>query len=239
MTTHRYELYYWPEIQGRGEFIRLVLEDVGAAYLDVGREPDGEKRLQALLDGKHPGIAPFALPVLIAGAVVISQTVAITSYLGEQHGLAPTDEVGKRAALAIALTIADMVTEVHDTHHPIAVDRGYETQQPEARARAAAFRRVRLPKFLAFLERNVARSGHGVLIGSAITYVDLAAFQLVEGLEYAFPRAMARHAPQIPLLRALRDRVAQRPNLRAYVGSERRPSFTESGIFRHYPELDE
>ncbi len=237
-TAPRYELYYWPEIQGRGEFIRLVLEDAGAGYLDVGREPDGAARLRALLDGKHPGVAPFALPVLIVGEVVISQTVAITSYLGERHGLAPVDEVGRRAALAIALTIADLVTEVHDTHHPITVGTNYETQRPEAQARASAFRSYRLPKFLAFLERNLTRSHHGVLIGADITYVDLAAFQLVDGLDYAFPKAMAKQADEVPRLRALRDRVAQRPGILRYTASDRRASFSESGIFRHYPELD-
>ncbi len=238
VSTPSYELFYWPQIQGRGEFIRLVLEDAGASYTDVGREPGGAARIEELLAGKRTGLAPFALPVLVDGKVVVSQTVAITSYLGEQHGLAPADEAGKQAALAIALTIADTVSEIHDTHHPIAVDQAYETQKPEAAARARQFRTKRLPKFLAFLERNLARNQAGVLVGDTVTYVDLAAFQLLEGLDYAFPNAMARPECDAPKLRALRDRIAARPQIARYLASSERPAFNESGIFRHYPELD-
>lgn len=232
-----YELYYWPEIQGRGEFVRLVLEDAGCDYVDVGREPDGYDRIQAVLSGEREGVLPFAPPVLYAGPIVVAQTVAITSYLGEHHGLAPVSELGRRAALTIALTIADLVAEVHNTHHPTAVDQGYETQKPAARDRAAAFRRARLPRFLGYLERNLERNGE-VLVGSGVSYVDLAAFQVVEGLTYAFPRAMARVRGDIPRLMALRDRVAQRSRLLHYLTSPRRLPFNEQGIFRHYPELD-
>ncbi len=231
-----YELYYWPEIQGRGEFIRLVLEDAGCDYVDVGREPDGDARLAAVLEGKH-GLVPFALPVLRAGAILMAQTVAITSFLAERHGLAPTSEQGRMAALTIALTIADLVTETHDTHHPIAVDKRYERQEEPARARAAAFRRARLPKFLGWLEHNLANNGD-VLVGESVTYADLAAFQVVEGLTYAFPHAMRRVRRDIPRLLGLRDRIAQRPRILAYLTSERRLPFNQDGIFRHYPELD-
>lgn len=235
MTT--YELIYWPEIQGRGEFVRLVLEDADCSYVDVGREPDGYERIEAVLGGERDGVLPFAPPVLFAGPIVIAQTVAITSFLGERHGLAPRDERGRLGALTIALTIADLVTEAHDTHHPTTVEEAYETQKPAARDRAAAFRRGRIPKFLGYLERNLERNGD-TLVGSSVSYVDLAAFQVVEGLSYAFPRAMARIRPEIPRLLALRDRVAQRPRLLRYLTSPRRLPFNEQGIFRHYPELD-
>ncbi|HEX7843663.1 MAG TPA: glutathione S-transferase [Kofleriaceae bacterium] len=232
-----YELYYWPEIQGRGEFVRLVLEDAGAGYVDVGREPDGYDRITAVLSGERDGVLPFAPPVLYAGPIVIAQTAAITRFLGERHGLAPDDEAGRQAALTLALTIADLVAEAHDTHHPTSVDQHYETQKPAARERAAAFRRARLPKFLGYLERNLERNGD-TLVGSAVSYADLAAFQVVEGLSYAFPRAMARIRGDIPRLLALRDRVAQRPRLLRYLTSPRRLPFNDQGIFRHYPELD-
>jgi glutathione S-transferase len=232
-----YELYYWPEIQGRGEFVRLVLEDADCDYVDFGREPGGYERLEAVLGGEREGVLPFALPVLCAGPIVVAQTAAITSFLGARHHLAPADERGRLGALTIALTIADLVTEVHDTHHPTTVDHGYETQKAAARERAAGFRRARLPKFLGNLERNLERNGE-VLVGSAVSYADLAAFQVVEGLSYAFPRAMGRLREAIPRLLALRDRVAQRPRLLRYLTSPRRLSFNEQGIFRHYPELD-
>lgn len=232
-----YELYYWPEIQGRGEFVRLVLEDAGCEYVDVGREPDGDARLEAVLSGALPGALPFALPALRAGDLVVAQTAAITRFLGERHALAPDTEAGRLGALMIALTIADLVAEVHDTHHPTSVDDYYEDQKAAAKARAAVFRRARLPKFLGYLERNLERND-GVLVGSAVSYADLAAFQVVEGLSYAFPRAMARLHGEIPKLLALRDRVAQRPRLLRYLTSPRRLPFSEQGIFRRYPELD-
>ena len=233
----RYELYYWPEIQGRGEFVRLVLEDADCDYVDVGREPDGYDRIQAVLSGERDGVLPLAPPVLYAGSIVVAQTAAIASFLGGRHGLAPSSEAGRLAALTIALTIADLVAEVHDTHHPTTVEQGYETQKEAARDRAAAFLRTRLAKFLGYLERNLERNGD-VLVGSAVSYVDLAAFQVVEGLSYAFPRAMKRMSADVPRFLALRDRVAQRPRLLRYLTSPRRLPFNEQGIFRHYPELD-
>lgn len=233
----KYELYYWPQIQGRGEFVRLVLEDAGCDYVDVAREPGGEAKLAAVLRGERAGVVPFAPPVLYAGELVVAQTVAITSFLGERHGLAPSDNAGKLGALTIALTIADLVAEAHDTHHPTAVDQAYEDQQPAAKERAAAFRRARIPKFLGYLERNLERNGD-VLVGRDVSYVDLAAFQVVEGLSYAFPRALARATKAVPKLMALRDRVAQRPRLLHYLTSPRRLPFGEQGIFRHYAELD-
>ena len=233
----KYELYYWAEIQGRGEFVRLVLEDADCEYVDVVREPNGYEQLDAVLSGKRDGVLPFAPPVLYAGPIVVAQTAAITSFLGARHGLAPSSEAGRMAALTIALTIADLVAEVHDTHHPTAVDKRYETQKPAALERAGAFRRARLAKFLGYLEHNLERNGD-VLVGSEVSYVDLAAFQVVEGLSYAFPRAMAKVSGRIPRLLALRDRVAQRPRLLRYLTSPRRLPFNEQGIFRHYEELD-
>lgn len=231
----RYELFYWPEIQGRGEFIRLVLEDAGADYVDVGRQDGGEDRLGAVLDGAFDQLLPFAVPVLRAGDIVISQTVAITSFLGAQLGLAPVTDPQRMAALSYALTIADLVAEVHDTHHPLSVDETYEHQKTAAAHRAKAFRTSRLPKFTGWIERLLERNGD-VIVGNSITYVDLAAFQVFEGLSYAFPKAMAKQ--DLPRLRGLRDRIAQRPRLTAYLTSERRLPFNEMGIFRHYPALD-
>jgi glutathione S-transferase len=233
----RYELYYWPEIQGRGEFVRLVLEDADCDYVDVARQVGGAQKLVAVLSGERDGVLPFAPPVLYAGSTVIAQTVAITSFLGERHGLAPASERGRLGALTIALTIADLVGEAHDTHHPVDAGKRYELQKPAAKERAAAFRQARMPKFLGYLERNLERNGD-VLVGSAISYVDLAAFQVVEGLSYAFPRAMARVRADIPRLLELRDRVARRPRLSRYLTSPHRLPFSEQGIFRHYEELD-
>jgi glutathione S-transferase len=234
----RYELFYWPEIQGRGEFVRLVLEDLGLPYRDIGREDPG--RIESALEGE---LAPwaFAVPVLRIDDLVVPQTVAITRYLGERHGLAPADEAGRLHAHAIALTIADLVNEVHDTHHPISVMDVYEKQRDAAVKRAHVFCNARLPMFLGYLERLLGHdttSDGRFLAGDRASYADLAAFQVLEGLRYAFPRSLARVDPEIPKLRALRDRIAERPRIAAYLASKRRLPFNESGIFRHYAELD-
>ena len=140
-------------------------------------------------------------------------------------------------ALQLQLTIADLVAEVHDTHHPIAASKYYEEQKTEAKARAASLRSERLPKFLGYFEQVLAANGgrHALREHS---YVDLSLFQLLSGLDYMFPRRMQALGPTVPLLRALQERVAKRPNIAAYLASERRLPFNTNGIFRHYPELD-
>jgi glutathione S-transferase len=236
----RYELYYWPGIQGRGEFVRLALEAVGADYVDVAREGGGMRAMMRLLDGAAVARPPFAPPFLKAGRLLIAQTANILWFLGDRHGLAPKDEAGRLWTHQLQLTIADLVDEVHDTHHPIATSLYYEDQKPESRRRAAAFRQARLPKFLGYFETVLERNPRGVrhLVGARLTYADLSLFQIVEGLHYAFPRAMKRVSRRYPKVIALRDRVAERPRLVAYLASERRIPFNEDGIFRRYPELD-
>jgi glutathione S-transferase len=231
----KYELYYWPGLQGRGEFVRLVLEDAGAAYVDVAREPGGMKRMMAALANGLDGVRPFAPPFLRAGKVVIAQTANVTRFLAERHGLAPTAAHGAALASTIALTIADLVNEVHDTHHPTLLDQVYEKQKRAAKQRAAGFRAKRIPKFVGWLEHILAANGK-VLVGRQVTYADLAAFQVVEGLEYAFPKAMKKQKAK--RLFALRDAIAKRPSIATYLASARRVPFNETGIFRHYPELD-
>jgi glutathione S-transferase len=240
MTETPYELYYWPTIQGRGEFVRLALEEAAAPYVDVARLPGpqgGVPAMLRLMQEETGGLPPLAPPFLRAGGRIIAQTANILAYLGPRHGLVPDDEASRLRALQLQLTIADLVTEVHDTHHPIASSLYYEKQRPEARRRAALFVKERLPKYLGYFERVLRRSG-GHLVGQAVSYVDLSAFQIVCGLEYAFPRNMARLAPDIPRLLDLRQRIATRPRIQAYLASDRRLPFNEMGIFRHYPELD-
>jgi glutathione S-transferase len=232
------ELYYWPTIQGRGEFVRLALEEAGAPYVDVARTPGGVKAMMKLLPGARGQPPIFAPPFLKHGARVIAQTANILAYLGPRLNLVPRDDVRRTEAMQVQLTIADLVAEVHETHHPIAAHLYYEDQRPAAQKRAEAFVAARIPKFLGWLEATLAQNGGDHLIGRRVSYVDLSAFQIVCGLEYAFPNAMARQARRIPRLLALRDRVAARPRIAAYLASKRRVPFNEDGIFRHYPELD-
>jgi glutathione S-transferase len=234
----RYELYYWPMIQGRGEFVRLALEEAGADYVDVARRKGGMARMMKLMEKSRAERPPFAPPFLRAGDLVIGQTAAILMFLGERHGLAPTAAAGRLWAHQLQLTIADLVAEVHDTHHPIASSLYYEDQREEAQRRAADFLKSRAPKYLGYFERVLARNAAGHLVGARLSYPDLSLFQVVEGLRYAFPRAWRRVEKKHPRLAALHDKVARRPRIAAYLASERRIPFNEQGIFRHYPELD-
>ena len=234
----RYELYYWPEIQGRGEYVRLALEEADAAYVDVARRKGGEERLIALLEGKREQYPPFAPPFLTAGRLMIAQTANILHYLGARHGLAPKAEQGRLWVHQLQLTIADLVEEVHQTHHPIASALYYEQQRKEAKRYSREFWRRRPQKYLGYFERVLHRSGGPWLLGRRISYADLSLFQVVEGLRYAFPKSMRRLEPKIPGVVAVRDAVSERPRIAAYLGSPRRIPFNEYGIFRHYKDLD-
>jgi glutathione S-transferase len=233
-----YELYYWPSIQGRGEFVRLALEEAGIGYVDVARRSGGVAAMMRFLESEKTAHPPFAPPYLRAGNLIIGQTANILLFLGTRHGLAPRAEAGRLWTHQLQLTIADIVQEVHDTHHPIASGLFYEDQRKEARLRAADFVKSRAPKYLSYFERVLERGAGNYLAGARLTYADLSLFQLIEGLRYAFPRAMARIEKRLPLAIALHDRIASRPRIAAYLASPRRIPFNEEGVFRHYPELD-
>jgi glutathione S-transferase len=235
-----YEIYYWPGIQGRGEFIRLALEQAGADYRDVAREADGMSVMLHLLEDQGLPRPPFAPPFLRDGETLIAQTANILLYLGGRLGLAPGDEAGRLWTHQLQLTLIDFLVEIHDTHHPIAGGLYYVDQKTEAARRAADFRDHRLPKFLGYFERVLGANpaGSGWLAGDTLTYADLSLFQTLVGLRYAFPRAMAGVQDDLPLASALHDRVLALPRITAYLASERRLPFNEDGIFRHYPELD-
>jgi len=232
----RYELYYWPEIQGRGEYVRLALEDVAAAYVDVAREGDGTAKMMRMME--QGGTPPFAPPFLKADKLVIGQTANILLYLGARHALAPKTEGGKLWVHQLQLTIADFVLEIHDTHHPLGPSLYYEDQKAPAKKRSEEFWKERVPKYLGYFERILKEGGGAYVTGRRVSYVDLSLFQIIEGLRYAFPKRMKAFEDDVPGLLTLRDRVAARPNIKAYLASERRIPFNESGIFRRYKELD-
>ena len=238
-----YALYYWPTIQGRGEFVRLSLEEADAPYRDVARESGrgaGVDALLQFLQGKGAERPPFAPPFLQAGRRIIGQTANILQFLGSRHSLAPQSEGGRLWTHELQLTIADLVAEVHDTHHPVAVSLYYENQKKEARRKASDFLKHRVPKYLGYFERILAknRRANHYLLGAKITYADLSLFQIVAGLSYAFPNAMVSAARRYPRLFALHARIQERPRIAAYLASPRRIAFNEDGIFRRYPELD-
>ncbi len=239
-----YELYYWDGIQGRGEFVRLALEEAGAEYVDICRGPaskgQGTGAMLAIMDSKAEPAVPFAPPFLKDGDLIISHVANILMYLGPTLGLAPRNEAQRHELNALQLTVTDLVAEVHDTHHPIATSKYYEDQKEEAKARSAEFIDNRIPKYLGYFERVLQQNPHGPdhAFGDGLTYVDLSLFQIYEGLRYAFPRGTAHLADHYPHFAALHAAVAKRPNIARYLQSDRRIPFNEDGIFRHYPELD-
>jgi glutathione S-transferase len=236
-----YELYYWDGLQGRGEFVRLALEDAGAEYVDVARGPNGSSAMMKIINSKTEPHIPFAPPFLKDGDLIVPHVANILLYLGPKLKLAPKAEGLRYVAHGLQLTIADFVAEVHDTHHPLATDLYYEDQKEAASIRTRNFLDNRVPKFMGYFERVLAQNPHGdtQIVGDATSYVDLSVFQIVDGLHYAFPRAMRHFGKHYPRVAALHDAVLARPNIAAYVDSERRLAFNESGIFRHYPELDQ
>jgi glutathione S-transferase len=240
----RYQLCYWPDIQGRGEYVRLALEYAGAAYVDTALVPEkkggGVRALEKYLEGEDVERPPFAPPFLIAGRQVIGQTANILLFLGGRLGLAPRDAAGKLWTHQLQLTITDLVAEAHDTHHPIGSGLYYEEQKREAKRRTKDFLANRLPKFVGYFERVLERnaSRRPRLVGNQMTYVDLSMAQVIAGLRYAFPKASRKTLAEYPRVRALHDEVFARPRIKRYVASERRLAFNNDDIFRHYRELD-
>jgi glutathione S-transferase len=240
-----YELYYWPMLQGRGEFVRLLLEAAGVPYVDVARAPEDQGggvaaivRANAGALGSQPPLAP---PILKWGALVIAQTTNICAFLGKRHGLAPDDFPGMLHANQLQLTVADAVSDAHDTHHPISVGAHYEDQRPAALERAAHFRTARMPKYLGYFQRVLQANSAGQgrhLVGAQPSYADFAVFQLLAGLDFAFPQAMASLSELVSAFDGLRRAVSEQPNVAAYLASDRRIPFNQHGIFRAYPELD-
>jgi glutathione S-transferase len=231
-----YELYYWPSIQGRGEYVRLALEEAGADYDDVARSGRGMSEMTRMMeDGATP---PFTPPFLKSGKLVIGQTANILLYLGPRHDLAPKADAGRLWVHQLQLTVADLVLEIHDTHHPLGPTLYYEDQRAPAKRRTEEFWKERVPKYLGYFERLLADRGGNFVTGRRLTYVDLSLFQIVAGLRYAFPKHMSRFEREIPGLIGLHDRIAQRPRIEAYLASDRRIAFNEDGIFRHYKALD-
>lgn len=238
----KYLVYYWPGIQGRGEFVRLALEEAGAEYVDIALVPEkeggGAPAIVRYL--QDPGVKrpPFAPPFLVAGRQVIAQTANILMYLGERHGLAPRDAAGRAWVNQLQLTLVDFIAEIHDTHHPLGPSLYYEEQKAEAKKRTAAFLAARLPKYLDYFERVIERNGQGPwMVGRRLTYADLSAAQVIAGLQYAFPSATRTALRKRPRLARLHEAVFARPRIRRYLASGRRLEFNNDDLFRRYPEL--
>ena len=246
-----YELIYWPGIPGRGEHIRLALEEAGANYTDVANTgKGGVKVVYSQIEAKNTGDEhnppPLAPPILKHGDLKISQTPNILMYLGPQLGLVPSQDTnpdGIWHVNSLTLTALDgLSNEAHDTHHPVAVDLFYEEQKEVAKQKSAYYIQDRVPKFLGYFERVLrgkASGGGEWLYGGQLTYADLVLFQTIDGVSFAFPKCIAqlRGSGEYEAVFALYERVKARPKVKAYLESDRRQKYSE-GIYRHYPELD-
>jgi glutathione S-transferase len=241
MSDPVYELYYWPTIPGRGEFVRLVLEDADQPYVDIARLPEAEgggvAGLQRALAAAPLGLAP---PMLKLGQTSICQTLQICNFVAKRQGRLPAGRSGESDAQHLAGTLYDFVVEIHNVHHPLSSALHYEEQKTEAARAAMAFVEHRLPKFLGFFERCIEHNAgrEPWLLGTDLSYVDLWLFQVTEGLRYAFPKTMSQRMGSYPKVASANDAVRARPPLASYLASERRIPFNEQGLFRHYPELD-
>ncbi len=238
----RYELYYWPHIQGRGEYVRLALEEGAADYIDVARLPEsdggGRPAVARLLQDAANTHPPYAPPLLKAGKLIVSHTANVLQYLGPRLGLVPKAESQRLWAHGLQLTITDFVREAHDVHHPIANSLYYEDQKPESLRRSGHFKNERLTKFMNYFETVLSRSGGRYMLGKSLSYVDLSMFQVMASLNYAFPRAMAGIEAKLPRLSALHEQVATRTRIAKYLASPARLPFDTHDLMRHYPELD-
>ena len=238
-----YELFYWPGIQGRGEFVRLALEEAGVRYADAALVPEaqggGVPAILRILEGKGMRRPPFAPPILRIHRKYIAQTPNILLLLGERLRLAPADEQGRLWTHQLQLTILDLYVEIFHTHHPLGDGDAYEEQRSAAKRRTKDFLTARLPKFLGYFERILELNAHRPwMVGARLSYVDLSMAQVVAGLQYAFPTARRRAFRRRPRLLALHDAVFARPRIAHYVTSGRRLPFNNDDLFRHYSALD-
>jgi len=246
-----YELIYWPGIPGRGELVRLALEEAGAAYTDTAKQEGGVKFVLSQIDTKNLGDAvnppPLAPPILKHGDLTINQTSNILLYLGPRLGLVPPADEDEDAIYKVnelALTALDgLSNEAHDCHHPVASGLYYEDQKDEAKRKSEDYIANRIPKFLGYFERVLkgeASKGGEWLYGGQLTYADLVLFQCLDGVKHAFPKAIGRMEKEGTYkgVFELYERVKERPKIKKYLASERRQKYS-MGIWRHYPELDE
>ncbi|KAF1816408.1 glutathione S-transferase protein-like protein [Eremomyces bilateralis CBS 781.70] len=254
--TPIYHLIYWPDIPGRGEFVRLAFEAAGTAYLDVSNASSaGVKPVLSLISDKHVGddvgnppiFAPPALKIVDGKGegkdLLIHQTPNILAYLGERLGLIGEEEGDKYHVSQVALTALDLCDECHDTHHPVSVVKYYAEQKEEALKKAEDFRASRIPKFFGYFERvlksNESEAKGKYLVGSKLTYADTTVWQVVNGVSYAFPKEVEARKKDYPLLfETFYPGIQEEKGIKQYLASDRRLSYSD-GIFRHYPELDQ
>ncbi|MCP9223786.1 glutathione S-transferase [Erythrobacter sp. LQ02-29] len=239
-----YDLWYWPSIQGRGEFVRLYLAALGVAWRDRARTGDAQDLMEDMeAREQSDDFAPYAPPYLVVregddAGFAIAQVAHILAFLTDRHDRGTGDLKTDLHLIQLQLTITDIVAEVHNVHHPVSGGLYYDDQKDAAKRAAEGFRQERVTKYFDHFETALGKRNGPYMLGEAWSHVDTSLFQLVEGLRYAFPQRMAAIESDYPRIVACRDAVAKIEGVTRYLDSEERIAFNEDGIFRHYPELD-
>jgi glutathione S-transferase len=231
-----YQLWYWPSIPGRGEFVRLPLEAAGVPYRDMARELGADALIEDMK--QRQGHKPFAPPYIVEGDLVIGQVAHILTVLSDRHGFGAGELSRDLQLIQLQLDISDIVQEVHSVHHPLAIGKYYHEQKEAALVRAQEFRSERMVKYLKHFEQALSLEDGPFVLGARWSHVDTSLFQLCAGLAYAFPRRFAALQSRYRRVQGACEAVANLPGVAAYRASDRCISFNEDGIFRHYPELD-
>jgi len=229
-----YQLWYWPNIPGRGEFVRLALEAAEIDYEDMAREKGAEALVEDLQS--RSGIKPLAPPYLVDGDLCIGQTANILAILADRHDFGAGELETDLQLIQLQLDVTDIVAEVHNVHHPVSGNLYYHDQMDAAYEAAQNFRDTRIPHFLDHFEGALEENGGPYMLGDSWTHIDTSLFQLMEGLDYMFPSRM--RSLDYPRLELCRQAVMEIDGIEQYLASDRRLPFNEDGIFRHYPELD-
>ena len=170
---------------------------------------------------------------------MIAQSAKILLYLGPRLKLAPRDEAGRLWLHQLQLTVTDFVKEIHDTHHPLGGEFYYEDQKPEAKRYAQGFLAERAPKYLGYFETVLTKERRALCAGAQVTLCRSFAVPADRGPALRLPQGDEAHRAQACRASSLCATASpKRPGIKAYLASPRRIAFNESGIFRHYPELD-
>jgi len=202
-------------MRGRAEAARLLLTDQDVPFDDHRvTSMDEWQHLQAEL--------PFGyLPRDVDVSVNLHQSQAILRFLARKHGLLPNSATGQ-----VAFDEAqEALAEAQEDLWRFAWHKNYK-DDPDRYASG------RLSQILGNLQSLFSRNEKAYWIGDSISHVDCLAFVLLDELRAFFPETLSRFEG----LAEFHDRFQNRPRIRSYVDSRRRPAVFGMGL--HGPKID-
>ncbi|CAG2239709.1 glutathione S-transferase-like isoform X1 [Mytilus edulis] len=219
--TEEWELFYHHFLIGRSAYIRLIFEELGIPYKDMIKSKEDIMKYFYSKD-KLAGFPVLFPPVIRKGDFQLGQTSVICKYLGEKYGLVPDNEQDKWRADMINTELHDYLAQGRLAFHGINPTASYFTQVEETKPYIERFAAERIPKYLSYFESVLKynNGGKGFLFGDKLTYVDLTLFWVLKATEASYPDAW-KSADCCPLLKLFRDRIERRPNIAAYLNSDR------------------